>query len=77
MSVVSPLLATGMPHSNHRASTSVPHSATDYGTACSTPGSIPSSLFVSRTLTVLLLLLRLLLLLGLLLLLSLLLLVLR
>ena len=56
--VVPPLLATGMSSSDDRARASVPHRASDYGTACRALSPI------SRTLGVLLLL-RLRLLLGL------------
>jgi len=48
MPVVPPLLATGMPSSDDRACASVPHHASDYGTACRAPGPI------SRTLAALL-----------------------
>ena len=47
-----PLLASGVPHSKHRARASVAHSASDDGAPCRTPSSI------SRTLAALLLALR-------------------
>ena len=49
-----PLLASGVPHSNHCSRASVPHSASNYGASCRTPSSI------SRTLAAFLLALRLL-----------------
>ena len=49
MPVVPPLLPTGMPGSDDRARTGVPHRTSDDGTSCRTPSSI------SRTLAALLL----------------------